>query len=286
MKKINLKNTAIATRSDAYSVDPRDINVNHQANPRQDYGDAEEFNELKESIKLNGLMQPVAIYIDQKDGRLHLAHGFRRMKAILELITEGVNFEKIRVFEVPNNEESILIQHFVMNTGKKLSDLELGDTLNKLTTYMGKDNFAEVGRRTGIKYEKVVKLINFARKSSTKIKDAVKAKELSLTTAVSMVNALDSVPEQNQALEEAKDHVAKTGGKKIKPENIKVLQSQSASPFVKLRSFIQTVKSTNNVEMDQEFATRLEKLLNAVEDKEMSDKLIMGTFFSKVIAEA
>jgi ParB-like chromosome segregation protein Spo0J len=290
MKKINLKNSEVATRNDAYSVAPLSINVDHSKNPRQDYGDqdgSEDFGELKESIKIHGLLQPVSIYIDQTTGLLHLAHGFRRMKAVLELVAEGVNIEKIKVFEVPNNEETILLQHFVLNTGKPFKDLELADMLNQLTV-MGEENKAEISRQTGIKYEKVVRLIDFARKSSTKIKKAVQAKELSLTTAISLVNALDSISDQNTALETAKEDATAKGSKKIKVENIQVLKKadESVNLNAKLRTFISTVKSTDNADLDQDFATRLENLLNAMEAKTLGDKEIMGTYFTKVTAEA
>lgn len=284
-KKYNLKNSEIATRKDAYMVSPLDINVNHETNPRVDYGGVEddgEFTELKNSIKEFGLLQPVYVYIEPTDGTLHLAHGFRRMKAIHELIKEGVSIEKIDVKPIEKNEETILLQHFVQNTGKKLSDLELGDTLLQLSILTGEDNLASISRRSGIKYEKVVRLINFAKKASTKMKKAVREKKLSIGNAIAIANATDSIAAQNEVLDEAS---ISTGEGKIKPSAIKILKA-TTSPYAKLHSFIEIVKGTKNDDLDLDFTKRLENLLNDIENKSLTEKQIIGKYFTKFTIEA
>lgn len=287
MKKMNLKNSKIATRKDAYSIDPRKINVNHEDNPRNDYGDEEEFGEFKESIRIYGLLQPVAVYIDPNEGTAHLAHGFRRMKAILELIEEGVNFESIPVIQVENNEETVLIQHFVMNTGKKLSDLELGDTLLKLSILMGEENYAEISRRTGINALKVSELIKFAKKASSKLKLMVREKKLTLKNAKSLATAKD-IRGQNEALAEAEAKVQGTD-RKITPEDLGIVNAldvMKTSPYYKIRTYINEVKSSNNGDLDQDFTERLENLLDEMEAKNLNDKEIMGRFFMKQTEQA
>ena len=292
-KKFTFKDSEKTSRKDSYTVKPLDIVVDHSTNVRLDYGDDEEFQELKASIAENGLLQPVAVYLDQETGFLHLAHGFRRMKAVLELLDEKVVIERIPVFEMPNNEETILISHFVMNTGKKLTDLELGETLNKLTKLMGEDDFKTVSKRTGIEYVKVLRLVNFARKSSSKIKKLVKEKELSISTAIELVNNTNSVTHQNEAIDKAIEEKEKNGSKKITSKHIEVLITKSDaalnednSVINKLIRFVNVVKTTNNEDIDHDFTSRLEMLLNEIKKGELSDKEIMGKYFVKQITEA
>lgn len=288
-KKFNLKDTEIAKRSDAYSMNPRDINVDFSTNPRIDYGD-EDFLELKESIKINGLIQPLTVYIDQRDGKVHLAHGFRRMKAILELISEGLSeLTSVKVITVENNIETILIHHFVQNTGKKLSDLELGETLLRLYNIMGEGSAKEISEKTGIGYQKVLNLISFAKKGSTKIKNAVKEKVLSMSNAIAIADTADSVTHQNEVLEEAETKMKESGTKKIKPAHISILEARmnkngSGSILGVLRNMIEVVMTSDKEDMDKEFAERLEYILDGIEDKDLSERDIINTFFTKETA--
>src|SRR5690606_41041461 len=111
-KKINLRD--IAKRTDLFNIDPRLIKVDWDSNPREDYGD-EDFEELKESIRSNGVEMPLLVFIDKVSNEIALAHGFRRMKAISQLIEEGVEITSVPIKNIPNNLETILAYHLTLN---------------------------------------------------------------------------------------------------------------------------------------------------------------------------
>ena len=88
-------NTITIQRKNAYQMNPLNITVNPTENPRKDYG---EFESLKASIKENGLQYPVSVHEVRENGKtvkVILTHGFRRMKAINELIAEGIKIVTI-----------------------------------------------------------------------------------------------------------------------------------------------------------------------------------------------
>lgn len=284
MSKVTLKNSGVAKRSDAYSLPPDAINVNHEDNPRNDYGDLngnDEFAELKRNIKEEGLLAPVTVYIHPEHGTFHLAHGFRRMRAITELIAEGVNIEKIPVKEVAPNEETILLQHFILNSGKKLSDAELGDTLIKLSVLMGEENIAEISRRSGIEYPKVLRLMQFGKSASTQLKKLVKDKLISINNAISITKAVPSQKEQNDLIADAQEKAGKD--KKLTVKDLTILQAPEPVTYSKLRGYVTLVKKSDNADLDQEFTLRLEALLNEIDAKKLTDKQIIGKYFAKTV---
>lgn len=62
--------------------------ANYATNLRKDYGN-EDFQSLKESIKINGIQVPMHVYKGD-DKKYHLFDGFRRHKACFELLEEGM----------------------------------------------------------------------------------------------------------------------------------------------------------------------------------------------------
>lgn len=260
------KDSAQVSRNDSYTIDPRTIVIDWKENPREDYGTEEQQAELKESIKLSGVLQSVYVYT--KGTEVRLAHGFRRMKAVMALIEEGVAIEKIPVTQMEANEEAHLIAHFALNTGKPMTDLEVGNTLNRLAKLMGKDNFAEISRRTGIDYQKVVKLINFVREASTQVKDAVAAREISLSAAAAVVSNTDSVAEQNETLAKAKR--ASNNGK------VKVSAVAKATGKIS-NKFDMVVEVVENAP-EGKLKEQMKKLIAAVNAKQSIESILESCF--------
>lgn len=260
------KESSEVSRNDSYTINPRNIVIDWKENPREDYGTPEEQAELEESIKLHGIMQPVHVYT--RGTEVRLAHGFRRMRAVLSLIEKGVNIEKIAVTQMEANEEAHLIAHFTLNTGKPMTDLEVGETLNRLAKLMGKDNFAEISRRTGIEYQKVVRLVNFVREASSRVKDAVAAKEVSISAAAAIVSNTASVSEQNETLEKAK---SETKNGKIKVSAVAKITGKIANKFDMLVEVVENAP-------DGKLKAEMKKLIDAVNEKQSIESILESCF--------
>lgn len=131
-KKRGLESHSIGKKFGVHTVDPRQLKIDPEFNVRQDYGNLEE---LKESIKINGVRVPIRVYI--KDDDLFVVDGFRRTRAVMELISEGLDFKGIpAICETKNyNEESRIFDMILCNDGKALNMLEQGQAFSRLTNY-------------------------------------------------------------------------------------------------------------------------------------------------------
>ncbi len=96
------------------------IKVNFKKNVRHDYN---ELKELANSIKVNGQLQPIGI-----DGSDNLIYGFRRYKAMKEILNEK-NIKYIRIEKIDNLEVIQLVENIQRDD---LSDLEIANSLKKL----------------------------------------------------------------------------------------------------------------------------------------------------------
>lgn len=262
----NLRQTGLASRTDAYYMNPLDIKVDFESNPRKDYNE-EDFSELKANIKENGIQVPISVYVDKSDGSVNLAHGFRRMKATLELISEGVNIEKVLVTTVTHNEEDILLNHLTLNSGLKLTDLETAYTLNKLSNMMG-GNIAEIARRTGMKYNKVVNLINFHKESSHYTKELVEDKKISMTVAQQLAKQVAGTERQNKILEKAIKRMEEDGRSKIAPADLPDVKLQHRTNHLNL--FKETVTKLAMEEVESVSVSDLFTMIKAMENGESS----------------
>lgn len=186
-----------ATRTDLHYIEPQKIVVDWGENPREDYGD---IDSLVDSIATKGVQVPVKVF--SKDGKLHLAHGFRRMRATLMAIERGDKVEKIPAQQVANNIESILEDHFTLNSGKPMSAIEQSKAIIKLINISGASQ-AEVGRRISMAKSRVNVLVTFGEKASTKLKQSVQENVIGFDTAIRLIRDTEGVTEQNEALEKA-----------------------------------------------------------------------------------
>lgn len=123
---------------DQLMIDPRIIVVEDGHNPR-DYQLSENrahLNELKASIRENGVLVPLLVRYDASQRAGVLVDGECRLRAVLELIAEGVEIETVPTIQVPGgNEADRLLTAITANTGKPLSTWELGTAFQKLYRY-------------------------------------------------------------------------------------------------------------------------------------------------------
>jgi ParB/RepB/Spo0J family partition protein len=130
--------------------DPRLIHIESGHNPRN-YKLPENhahLEELKASIKENGVLQPLLVRYDAATKQAVLVDGECRLRATLELIAEGVEIEAIPAIQVAgNNEAERLVIALTANTGKPLSKWESGLAFVRLSKF-GWDT-AKISTRLG-----------------------------------------------------------------------------------------------------------------------------------------
>jgi len=204
---------------DNYKLTLDQIIVNYDENPRTstNYGSLEEWDEFKNSIKNEGQQMPVVVS-NAGDGKYNLTHGFRRLKAITELISEGEDIPFIRVMIKKANPEQILLNHITLNNGKPLTDYEISGIFIQLKKYGY--SVKEIALKCGYSYQKTYNLINFQENASKKVKDAIETNEMSITAGLEISGSLD-VESQNKLIETIKETETFKQSNKIKVKDVK-----------------------------------------------------------------
>ncbi len=125
-------------RRDAIMMDPKIILIEKDFNPRE-YSlseNREHLDELKASIKVRGVLQPLLVRFDVQKQAAILVDGECRLRAVLELIAEGTEIESVPTLQVSGgNEVERLVMALTANTGKPLSKWEAGTAFKRLANF-------------------------------------------------------------------------------------------------------------------------------------------------------
>jgi ParB family transcriptional regulator, chromosome partitioning protein len=125
-------------RRDAIMMDPKIIQIEEDHNPRnyQLKENREHLDELKASIKVRGVLQPLLVRYDSQQQCAVLVDGECRLRAVLELIQSGLEIESVPVLQVQaGNETERLVLALTANTGKPLSKWESGTAFKRLANF-------------------------------------------------------------------------------------------------------------------------------------------------------
>lgn len=264
------KNKTIAFRelegvkrgTDIFNIDPRIIDMDYlrHLNKRSDYGDVQ-FEELKNSIRESGLKQMITVTRIKGTDIIALAHGYRRLTAILQIIEEDNKEMSIPAVLVPHNEEAIALSHITQNSQKALNPIELAVSLFDYKVMTGA-NINEVSLKTGIAYSKVHSYINFIEHASNKIKNAVQHGMLKMNVAMELVKQAKNTEDQNNKLERGVEEMQKDGRASLTPKDVKVTtpaQSKITLLRTKFDDFKESGKTTFSYDEVMELLNKLDK---------------------------
>jgi len=148
---------------DQFILNPRIISVEDSFNPR-DYRLAENqqhLNEIKASIRENGVRVPILVRYDPATKKAVLVDGECRLRATLELIAEGVEIVGIPAIQSDGSSPAErLLTAIVCNTGKPLSKWESGTAYLRLRRFGWDD--VSIAKRTGNSIRFVTEAIELA----------------------------------------------------------------------------------------------------------------------------
>src|ERR1044072_748044 len=124
-------------KRDAYPFDPRLLKIDASYNVR-DLDAADEradLDELKESIRANGVRVPLEVRLVDED--VFVVAGHRRHKAVMELIAEGEEIKAVPVMPEPKHTSDVdrIINLVVSNSGKPLKPLEVAEVVRRLGAF-------------------------------------------------------------------------------------------------------------------------------------------------------
>jgi ParB/RepB/Spo0J family partition protein len=194
-------------------IDPRNIAIEKNYNPRNYHlpENIAHLNEIKASIKEQGVLVPLLVRWDPAAKQAVLVDGECRLRAVLDMIEEGVEIVAIPTVQVQgNNEADRLVTSLTANTGKPLSKWEIGSAFQRLIGF-------------GWTAEKIAARMGYSEryvKESLELSDAPEeVKQLLSQQAVTPSLALQHIRRDGMfATEKLKERVAKAKpGKKGKP---------------------------------------------------------------------
>ena len=141
MANNNVMNNEInaTKRTDIYQIDPRNIVVVEGFNARKNF----DLDELKEQIRKVGVLNPITVipFKDKETGaeKYRLVDGERRYRAVMALLAEGEDIKRIKAMYLPKGteEEDLLIQQLLKNTGKQFSEIEMAKLFNRFKEQWG-----------------------------------------------------------------------------------------------------------------------------------------------------
>ena len=142
-RAVNLRELADG-KSDILHIDPRKIQVKDGFNARRDFGD---MHELRESIRANGVRTPLRIFTE--NGVVYVESGHRRLKAVQDLINQGVDIKTVPCIPEPKGttEEQRTLGLVLDNDGMRLKPIEEAYVFDRLSNYGWSDK--DIAEKTG-----------------------------------------------------------------------------------------------------------------------------------------
>lgn len=197
-------------RSDIFFIDPSLLRIEPDFNTRIDYGD---IDELKRSIIENGVRVPLRGY---KDGdNYFITDGHRRFKAVSLAIEDGADIARVPfISEKKKSVEERCFDILLLNDGKALTPLELGDTYRRLQSYGY--SFTEIANRIGKTVRHVSDMIGVAS-SSKDVKDFIREGYISATLVADIKS---KVKDQTKAEDIIKTARGNNPGVKVTKKNV------------------------------------------------------------------
>lgn len=269
-----------------YKVNPLLITINWEDNTRVDYGDIES---IKKYIRANGTDKLAPIKVRKVHGKDEyvLCHGYRRMKAITEMIEAGEKVDFVIVIVVTNKytEEDALVDHIAENAGKPLNALEQAETFLRLKNTAGK-NQSQIARAIGKTPAYVSTMLKLA-KASDEVKQVVRDGFISTSLVLLIMkkhkeNAEEVImKEVNRMLEKATNPEGDGGEEKVTSGNVQdsaVRVSRNARIFQKVVAY-----TTENNMATKGIQTKLDKVSAILEvfdnskgksEEELLDELV------------
>lgn len=123
---------AKTVKNNMYKIDPRLIDVVDGFNSRVDFA----LDELKESIKLNGIKSPISVIPIKDDNgneRYRLVDGERRYRAVMSLLKDGEDIKRIPAMFLSKSltPEELLMEQLLRNEGKRFTEYEYAIAFRK-----------------------------------------------------------------------------------------------------------------------------------------------------------
>lgn len=199
-------------KNDERMMDPRNLSVETGHNPRNFSlpANIESLERIKESIRSEGVKQPIWVRLDKSSHRVVIIDGETRWRACMALIAEGVDIVSVptRTVTGSDNEQQRFADSLTANSTQPLSKGELGDAYRRFQNWGWDDD--RIAKKMGRTARFVREAIELAE-SPEEVKAMVGSGQVSEAHAIQQVRKLGG----SGAVSVIKAKVAASGGKKV-----------------------------------------------------------------------
>ena len=166
---------------DLWMVEPDKIYVKPGFNPRQ----VIEVEDLKEYIKINGVRPLPPLRVCLRNGQIELITGHRRLKAVKELIEEGIQIKSLPCqLETTIAEDDLLAISIAENQGQPLTPLDQAYAYKRLIDFNW--TVEEVARKIGKSQGHIYDRLKLTE-AEIEIRDSIQDGSVTVTDAVSII---------------------------------------------------------------------------------------------------
>lgn len=206
------------------------IVVDEKLNPRQDYGNVEE---LMNSIAENGIRNALKGF--QKEGKIYLREGFRRMRAVKLAIEKGFDIQRVPVLieERLMSEEERTLEFLINNDGKPFTMLEQSEVIRRLLNFGWK--VTDIVKKTGKARGYIDNLI-LLTKTPMKVQYYMRAEKISAHAVIQIAQTTKGDADKiTNEVEAAVQKAKEAGNEKATPKHVenKSVKGKSFGKFYK-----------------------------------------------------
>lgn len=276
--KAAVKDATATYQKETYlMIPPKVIIVDEKKNPRTDYGNVEE---LMISILENGIRNPLKGF--EKDGKIFLREGFRRMRAVNLALEKGKKIELVPIIleKRPMSEEERTLEFLINNDGKPFTMLEQAEVIKRLLNFEWK--VTDIVKKTGKARGYIENLILLTR-VTMKVHNYLKDEKISAHAVIQIMQAVKGDAEKAaKEVEEAIKTAGEAGKGKATPKHVATqkVKTQSFGKFYKWAEEIaDAIAGQKNVIKEREEV--LSQLLVAFENGQPASQVAERYFFDK-----
>lgn len=213
--------------SDLFKIDPRIIKVMPGFNVRHENADlAEHVASLKQSIEAVGVKTPLKVRLVNDE--IFVVDGHCRLKAIMELIGDGVEIETVPC--VPEGKYSTDAERdlelLTSNSGKPLTPLEKADVFKRLLSH-GWDR-SQIAKKAGLSEKQVSNMLDLSV-APTEVREMISSGAVSATTAMRTIQS-EGADKAAETLKEAVKEAKENGKSKVTPKAVKAVTATKKTP--------------------------------------------------------
>lgn len=259
-RKATVKRDDELSSGKVFKIPTHLIDVEQGFNNRLDYG-SEKFDELVESIRENGVQEPIRVIPNPKEkGRYLLREGHRRMAAVSLLLKSGEEIKKVLGFiATKETPEESLLRMISSNGGKPFENIELGLTFDKLVGFGW--TVKDIAKKTGYVENKVYFCLSLV-KMPKKYHKMMAEKTIQDSLVINMFREYKDNPDK--AVKEI-DRSIKNAQKEHEQKVKRTIKEAAASGVkVKKSDVTRTKVTAKHVSPKSAVATPLQKMEEAI----------------------